>query len=268
MDYKYIYNTNFILELKNSNGETKDNIRIFELLSNYIKNNIDKLNKTLNSYGIEFSKSENNLDNDNNVYLIIKSTDELTISSGLNTLAIGFNNSNNIILLTFEPIKLIYNSYVKELNQRLISYIKTDYSYFYILLVNKLEPIKDEKLLDDLQTVRELSENIQRYNDIKEALINLIKIIKLEKEIKNRDLIIKGLQDVILIYNKMVKDYKELLDLRIEIDIHTGNWKYGISNKGKKLIAIDPFVIFYGKLKYEIDLFNKLGKAFISNNKN
>ena len=268
MDYKYIYNTNFILELKNDSEETKGDVKIFELLSNYIKNNIDKLNKTLNSYGIEFSKSENNLDNDNNVYLVIKSTDELTISSGLNTLAIGFNNSNNIILLTFEPIKLIYNSYIKELNQRLINYIKTDYSYFYIVLVNKLEPIKDEKLLDDLQTVRELSENIQRYNDIKEALINLIKIMKLEEEIKNRDLIIKGLQDVILIYNKMVKDYKELRDLRIEIDIHTGNWKYGISNKGKKLIAIDPFVIFYGKLKYEIDLFNKLGKAFINNNKN
>jgi len=264
--YKYQYVTN--LKLKDEIDETKDidNLQLGDLMPNYIYNNIKPINEALSKFGIELSTSNNDLDNGPREYLVIKSNEELDVGTGLNTVAISFKNGDKVILLTYEPLKLIYNSYVKEIDQSLIKYIKTDYSYFYIALVNKLNPIKDKELTEDLIEVRNIAEDLFRYKDTKEALLTLIKLIKLNKDIKNKELIINGVKEVINIYSKMIKDYKEINKIFLTLDLHPGNWKFATNNKGKKLISIDPFVVYYGKLSIELDLFNKLGKEFIKNN--
>lgn len=271
MDYKFTYNTDIYFAVKDPNYEEEvmlGDVYLRDGLRHLLENNLDEINKTLSNYGIKLAADDNSLSNDSSRRLIVKSNTEVDVSNGLNALAISYKNSNELFLLTFEPMKLIYNSYLPEVNQRLIKAIKGKYSYFYIVMLNKLQSIDNYDLLDDISTASDLREYVDKYKDTKDALMTLIKLIKLDKNIKNKNLIMTGVEKALTIYNKMIKDYKELDKLRFEIDIHTGNWKYLVTKKGKIIVPIDPFVIFYGNIKQEISLFNKLGKDFIKNNKN
>ena len=262
MEYKYIYTTNFQKPSTTENGTVADEY-LFGGLPAILNNNLDKVNDALKDYGLILDYGNNTLENENSKTLIIKSSIELSIGSGINTLAIGLNETNKVLLLTFEPMKLLYNSLVPEINQQLVKAIPTKYSYFYIVIVDKLLPITDEEMLDDITFVRGLGEFTQKLKDTGDALTTLIKMVKREKKIKHPEPIIKELTNVRNRYMKMMKIVPELNKLRIEIDIHTGNWKYVMGKNGKKLVAIDPFVIFYGILKDEVPLFNKMGKKLL-----
>ena len=262
MEYKYIYTTKFQEPRTEENGSVADEY-LLGSLPVVLNNNIDKINDALKDYGLILGYSSNTLENEISKRLIIKSSIELSIGSGVNTLAIGLNETNKVLLLTFEPMKLIYNSLVPEINQQLVKAIPTKYSYFYIVIVDKLLSITDKEILDDINFVRGLGEFTQKLKDTGDALTTLIKMVKLEKKIKHPEPIIKELINVRNRYIKMMKIAPELNKLRIEIDIHPGNWKYSMGKNGKKLVAIDPFIIFYGIIKDEIPLFNKLGKKLL-----
>jgi len=271
MEYRYQYITNIILDYNtetdaNTNNEDTD-LDLSAILPNYINDKMDEINKHLVKYGILLDKNDNALENGGKVTLVIKSNEPLDVGSGVNTIALGFKNGSKVILITFEPVKLIYNSYVKELDQKLIATVQTDYSLLYITIVNKLDSIKDDDLISDITEILYMSDNLSRFRDISEALKTLISLIRTSKKIKNKEIIINSVREIINIYNKMEKDYKLLRNARIFLDIHTGNWKIVTTEKGKKLIAIDPFVIYYGSMKVDADFLNKIGKEFIKNSR-
>jgi len=283
MDYKYQYITNIILgyDIKDTEtsvgasrrsiGTTKNGksgeLNTLDVLPNYIYNKMDDINKHLSKYEILLDKNDNTLENGGKITLVIKSNEELDVGAGISTIALGFKNGSKVILLTFEPVKLIYNSYVKELDQKLIATIQTDYSLLYITMVNKLDSIKDDDLINDITEILYMSDNLSRFKDISEALKTLISLVRASKKIKNKEIIINSIREIINIYIKMEKDYKLIRSVRVFLDIHTGNWKIVTDEKGKKLIAIDPFVIYYGTMKIDADFLNKLGKEFIKNNR-
>ena len=263
MEYKYIYTTNLYKPYTNKDDTVADEY-LFGGFSAILNNNLDKVNKVLIDYELMLAYNSNNtLENVNSKSLIIKSNSEISLGSGVNTLAIGLGEANKVLLLTFEPMKLLYNTLVPDINQKLIKAISTKYSYFYIVIVDKLLPISDKETLSDLAITRDLSEYTQKLKDTDDALTTLIKMVKQEKKIKNPEPIIKELTNVRKRYTTMIKEVPELNKIRIELDIHKDNWKYGIGSNGKKLVAIDPFVIYYGILKDEIPLFNKIGKKLL-----
>ena len=263
MEYKYIYTTDLYKPYTDEDATVADEY-LFGGFSTILNNNLDKVNAALADYGLLLTYNNNGtLENTSNKNLIIKSNSEISLGRGVNTLAIGLGEANKVLLLTFEPMKLLYNTLVPDINQKLVKAIPTKYSYFYIVIVDKLMPITDKETLSDLATVRGLSEYTQKLKDTGDALATLIKMVKQEKKIKNPEPIIKELTNVRKRYMTMMKAVPELNKLRIELDIHKGNWKYGIGSNGKKLVAIDPFVIFYGVLKDEIPLFNKMGKKLL-----
>jgi len=271
MDYKYQYVTDLVLayELENSKTETDEteDLNLSTILPKYINDRMDEINKHLSKYGILLDKNDNTLENGGKVTLTIKSNEPLDVGAGVNTIALGYKNGNKVILITFEPVKLIYNSYVKELDQKLIAAVQTDYSLLYIVIVNKLDSIKDDDLISDITEILYMSDNLSRFRDISEALKTLISLVRASKKIKNKEVIINSVKEIINIYNKMERDYKILRSARIFLDIHTGNWKIVTTEKGKKLIAIDPFVIYYGSIRVDADFLNKIGKEFIKKNR-
>jgi len=276
MEYKYQYITNIILGYNteadtNTNKENADinkykenkDLNLSTILPNYINDKMDEINKHLVKYGIILDKNNNTLENAGKMTLVIKSNEPLDIGAGVNTIALGFKNGSKVILITFEPVKLIYNSYIKELDQQLIAAIQTDYSLLFITIANKLDSIKNDNLLNDITEIFYMADKLDRFKDISEALLTLIKLVKIDKKIKNKEIITSSIKEIITIYKKMEKDYKLINTVRIFLDIHTGNWKIITNEKGKKLIAIDPFVIYYGSMKIDADFLNKLGKEFI-----
>ena len=267
----YIYNTGWVIGEEVTKKEPKSTtttkeIDLQDILDFYIDSYMDKLNNVLNKFGIILTKDRNSLSNGKGYYLVIKSEKELEIGRGLNSLGIGFKNDNKVILITFEPIKLIYNSYVKELNQVLIKAIPTEYTYLFITMVNKLNPITDSDLINDLEKTSVLTRNTDRLKDTRVAIETLIKLINTDKDIRNKKIITKALEKASLVYTKMNRDYKSIRDTILTLDIHSGNWKISITDKGEELILIDPFVVYYGDIVKDADFINKVSREFIKRN--
>ena len=273
MDYKYQYETSINLNT-GSSGSSEDkkektideSLYVFNLKTEVLFTYIEKINSYLKKFDMRLSTRKNSLENIDTSYLIIESNVELSISGGVNSLAIGIEKTNKLLLITFEPMKIIYNSYIKEMGQELIGTIAGKGMNLYIILLNQLEKISDSDLIHDLNLTDKEAEYLSvMYKETKDSLTVLIKIVNVHKEIKNKALIINGLKFCLNIYNKMLADYPVLNTLRFEIDIHSGNWKYYTGPKGRTLIPIDPFVIFYAKLKHTTGIFNKLHKEIMKN---
>ena len=274
MEYRFRYETPLVDDENSDNSKTSKDEKISGSLDTfYLKNKvlfayIDKINNYLNKFNLKLSINYNKLENNNSRYLVIESNSEVSIAGGVNSLAISLTDMNKLLLITFEPMKIIYNSYIKELGQELVGTVTGDGVYVYIILLNQLEKITDKKLLNDIRTVDAEADHLsQMFKDPQDAITTLIKIVKVHKDIENKDLLINGLKTCLVVYRKMIKDYPILDSLRFRLDLHTGNWKYCTTSKGKILIPIDPFVIFYAKFKHTTSIFIALYKNIIKNSR-
>jgi hypothetical protein len=233
----------------------------FPELGIYLKDVLDKLNDLVKIYGFEFITKKSTLSNSGtDEKLFICSDKEIEISLGYTAMVISFNDDGKLLVITVDPLKVYYAMNVKEFDFEPVGKVSNDIITYYVYRINKLQSVPKD-ILKDLNSVMFVVNKYRFLVDNAKIFRLVIKYINSSKDIKNKDLITKALERIILLYRKMINDIPYLKDIKLNIDLHSENWKFVVSNNEKKLIAIDPFIAFVN----DPEIFKELEKDVVKN---